>query len=258
MTQQQIINLVVVVLIAGSSAFSWIFRKLQEQAALKRAEAQRERKSIEALRTGRESPEDSDRTQARASAAASNRGAAGTSMGAEDLQRLAERRAQQLRQLREMQLAKQGGTGVPTPPGRAGRDVITSIPGSSGPTVPGRRQPLPATPANTKPSDPGRSRTEDRRAKQAKKAELEALRRAESEALKRTLTAHVPATRLADDENQPAVRAPTRADTDDRGIIPARTRPPLFAGMTRADWKRAFLAKEVLGDPVSMRTDHLR
>lgn len=256
MNQNQIINLIVVVLIAGSSVLSWVFRKLQEQAALKRAETERERRRIEALRTGRD---DSDETAVRARAA-TPRVPAGPSTptrpgGAEDLQRLAERRAQQLRQLREMQLAKQGGTGAPGAPRRADAGEILSIPGSAGPTVPGRHRPLPPDPSNQPKTEPNRA--EQRRAKQARKAELEAARRAESEALKLTRTSRFP--EGSDRAEDVASAARDRVPSEAEDLIPRpKPQPSPLANMSRADWKRAFLAKEVLGDPLSVRGDHLR
>mgnify|MGYP000069205150 CR=1 FL=1 len=244
MTQQQVIQLIVVVLVAGSSVITWVFRKLSEQAALKKAEGQREREKLEVLRTGRIESDEPRRAQARPAA------------GAEDLEQLARRRAEQLRQLREMQLAKQRAAGGVATPTTTARNPIRSIPGSSGPTVPGRRTPSPVL------TDPGQSRVEERRVKQAQraqKAQLEALRRAESEALKLELTAsrktiEVPRTSAS----LSAMDDRRNERSDDRSILSTRPRPSPLAGMTRADWKRAFLAKEVLGKPISMRLDHLR
>lgn len=255
MTQQQIINLIVVALVAGSSVISWIFRKLAEQAALKRAEAARERQKLETLRTGRGDDEDEDKAR-RSRVLASPAPTAARTAGPEDLEQLAKRRAEQLRQLRELQAAKQRSAGNAPPSPRPMGDVIARVPGSSGPTVPGTR--AGSRPPVLTPS--GQARVEERRAKQARqarKAELEELRRAESEALRRTLAASTP----LQDRSSPLAPQPREGARnsfgENRPELARKAHPSPLAGMTRADWKRAFLAKEVLGEPVSMRVGHL-
>ena len=53
MSFQQILNILVPVLIVGGPAISWVFKKLAEQAALKKAQQARKAREMEALRTGR-------------------------------------------------------------------------------------------------------------------------------------------------------------------------------------------------------------
>lgn len=129
MTNQQVIQLIVIVIAVGFSAISWIFKKLQEQAAKKRVRDMQSERELEVLRTGRDP-----------STGAAPGQAAGESEQQRRQREIAARREAQLAELRRRAAARTS----PPPTERP----IERIPGTSGPTVP---QPVRRAPERTKP-----------------------------------------------------------------------------------------------------------
>lgn len=98
---QNYVQIIVFALLIGFSGLSWLFRKLKEQAEIKQARDLAERRTAEMLRTGRDP--DSDRPIASAPIAMAGAEPAPSLSRdqAEQQRELAERRRQQLRQLRD-------------------------------------------------------------------------------------------------------------------------------------------------------------
>lgn len=129
MNNQHWTQLVTVLALVGFSVLSWIFKKLQEQAQIKRARDAIEKRELEMLRTGRDPSQEAAPAPARQE----------TAVGIDEA---AARREAQLRELRRRAAARSqpGGGAVfvpPRPGGHTGaRGPILIIPGSTGPTVP--------------------------------------------------------------------------------------------------------------------------
>jgi outer membrane biosynthesis protein TonB len=145
LSTQQWINLIVIALIVGFSALSWLARKLQEQAARKRALEEIERRREEMLRTGK------DPAVLVAGPALSEQEAR--------LREIAARRQAQLQELRRRaQMRQQSGgpvsvrtTPPPTPPRVATPPVPAPSPRPSSATRPPQ---APGRPASRPPAKP--------------------------------------------------------------------------------------------------------
>jgi hypothetical protein len=146
-TPQQRIQLVIILIFVGSGVIRWIFQRLQEQAAKKRALDATEQRRLEALRTGRNlepiqtQAAGPDREQVESGAAAKRR-----AQIEEFRRRQQERAAQRSQSAEATRLSR---------PGPVATGPMTRIPGSAGPTVPmpARKPPRPQAPptAATKP-----------------------------------------------------------------------------------------------------------
>lgn len=224
--------------IIGITVIQWIYGKAQEQAELNRAKRERERARETALRTGR----GVDITEASRSGGVSE----------SDLQA---RRQAQLKVLRERQ-AQQQRTSLPPPTRTAPQRTPAPTPPRPTPqrTAPVRGAPgtVRRTPA---PSQPGRTPTPRAPAPRAPSPPrptpspaqryVEPARR---ESIARTMAAASAA----------AAAKPKRT----LGSLSMQPSEPIAPGdessfsavpRSRADWRRAIVASEILAQPVSMR-----
>lgn len=258
MSQQQVFQLIAALIIFVFPAISWGIRKLQEQAALRRAELDRDRRRLEAMRTGRPAPAEPSGVPAPGQPRAD----------------LAQHRAAQLEELRRLQRTRQRSTSgqgapvratvapaIPRPPAKA---IPSFIPGSR-PYLPGTRPPRtgapPIRPQPLKPPSvnrPGpvartapdqaeynvrRAKQEEKRAHQiekagrAERAEEARKAREDEEAVLPTAAALLQ-THQAAAETRHAARASTSG-----GLT-----------LSRDDWRRAILTREVLGPPLALRS----
>ncbi len=151
MSQQQIIQLIIIALVAGSSTLGWVFRKLKEHADKRAREQAGERRKLESLRTGREMSEESASMGSMSGPSPIQISQQSSQQTNPQASEIAERRKRQLEELRKRQLARTqrndegGGGSVILPPQQttsrsAPRPMPTSIPGSTGTTVPTQQQ----------------------------------------------------------------------------------------------------------------------
>lgn len=262
MNNQHLIQLLIIVALTGLSGLGWLVRRLQEQAALRRAEQERERRRLESLRTGRPVEEDAPRALPQAAAR-------------RQLEELAQRRAAQLQELRRLQQARQrAGAGLSLPvrtPGTSSRQRPmqggrVSIPGTTGPTVPGTRParrmqgPI-APPVTRRQAPPARTSPEQseynrRRAKQDADKAQQIKQSVRAQRAEESLKAQsrgpliarpqAPGAEAQRGHAKPGPEAPQRPES------PRRVATVLH-GMSRDDWRRAFLCQEVFGAPLSIR-----
>lgn len=229
------VQLIVLVLVFGFSALSWVFRKLGEQRAKKRAQDIIEQRKLEALRTGRSVEivvvEDDKEIRAREQAA---------------------RRRAQIEELRRRQQERMRAQGsrvsippapptvppVRTPPTRPLPPIIR-VPGSSGPTVPQR----PARPREIRPVPVPRPQ-------RAAPVQQERKRPQQSRPSRRVPEPTPETPRV------PASAAPSVAPVAAQDAA-ARPATPMLAGMERprtaAEWRRAIVLNELLSPPKAMR-----
>lgn len=214
-----LIKLIFFLIVFGFSFLSWVFRKLQEQAAKKKARDAVERRKLESLRTGRTISEPvavpTDPAEAARQEAAKRRA------------QIEELRRRQQERVRQQAAAKTAPpTARPSTPPRdrpVARPLppIVKIPGSTGPTVPQTR-PLPTPkPARPAPKRPVAKRPEPK---------------PEPRRIAAPLTTQQPA------PTAPAPAGPAGVS----GAQPDRPRTP-------ADWRRAIIMNEILSPPVSVR-----
>jgi hypothetical protein len=248
------IQIIVIVVMVGLSALSWLFQKLSEQAQKKKQLDQTQKREQERLRTGRDPSQ-----------------APGGSPQTTRQQELAARRQAQLEELRRRQqdrLARQGQAG----PGQQGPpSPVVFIPGSSGPIVvtprqsapPSRPMPRPQPqqrpqrlpqpqqrqqprPVPTRPQ-PSRPTPTPRPAQRSARAAPEAQPRESGNQGELGSESH---RLLADRPDVAAARAAADVAWHD-------ARPAADVPKTRADWRRAIIAREILAPPVAMRPpDH--
>lgn len=221
--------------------FNWLIRTLAKQAAEKKSRDRRQEAETEALRTGRPM--------------AINDAVTPELSAARRLEELAERRRQQLDELRRRAAAKVG-MGAPSDPPPADRTPRPAAASSSRPTPqpPARRTgPINPQQATARAEAKHAADLESRRVQDARtRREGERQQRA-TEQKKAGASARVQAqdrasaadaSRLedADDERRQSYDAiPTRATTGSVRIAGA------------SEWRRAMVLREVLGPPVSMR-----
>lgn len=237
MTMQIIIFIIVML----GYAVSFIFKKLQEQAALKRAKEERERRRVEELRTGRveHSGEPVVTAATPAPAPPSHQDAA------RRLQEIAERRRQQLEELRRRALG-QGSAPTAPPPSPP------VAPPSAQPT----RQPA-RVPRQGTPSAPARSARPPSRAKrQADQPSVSEEARPERRtSVERETSSRGESSRSVAPGSSfpPASLFPQAPDTA-RRTSPASVK----VGNTKlaaSDMRRAMILMEVLSPPVSLRDE---
>lgn len=227
MTRQQWIQLVIVLIFFGFSALKVVFGKLQQQAAKRKIEIERERQRLEAYRTGRPVEEITRAEPARR-----------VGPTPEQLQELARRRAAQLEELRRVQAAKRGkGSPGPSP----SRDVVRSIPGSTGPTVPGTQAPRAPERSRDRPRDGDRrQRSEKRRPPEQRQPEP---RQPQPE----------PVVRRSPVRTAPPAPVVESLSTKGNQVRSAMGVPVFGAKMSAQEIRRAIVAAEILGRPVSER-----
>lgn len=151
MSQQQIIQLIIFLLLVGSSGVGWVLRKLKEHADKRAREQAHERRKLEALRTGRELPDESALQGSMGGPSPVQMSPQSSQQSSPQASEIAERRKRQLDELRRRQLARtqrndEGGGGSvmlppqPTTSRPTPRPMQGSIPGTSGTTVPTQQQ----------------------------------------------------------------------------------------------------------------------
>jgi hypothetical protein len=246
----QYLQLILIVLVLGFGAVSWIIKWLRQQSAIKQAQSQRQRRFEESLRTGRIEPEKSGHPAPGAPPITVSHADA-----RQRLQELAQRRQRQLEELRRRQQGGVGGSPViqsapaaPPPAARPPQPVLVF--GPTGPTLrpaptarPGAQRPQPQPAPTPRPARQPQSRQaakQQRKRAAAAQAALEAEAR-EAEAVHRL------------------VRDSAAETAEARPGGPTGRRPsPLALGLPRAgagpeEWRRAILMREILGTPVSLR-----
>jgi hypothetical protein len=277
----QWINLIIFLVVVGGGAISWVFKKLNEQAQIKRAQSDRERRIEQELRTGR-----TDRPTGvlvSADAAQPGPGAApqaGHADARRRLQELAERRQRQLEELRRRQQASQrGGAGepvvlvgtpptAPAPPVRPAARPLPPVVRKPPPVVimgPGRadqtnlpRQAAPVTGRNVsrtaRPAPPPRTTAP---APAALTRDQDGKRRGKERARKA-------AAEREKEQHRAAAEARDTRETASQLLVPgspsrswnvAEVAQFLKTPKTPADWRRAILMREVLSAPITIRED---
>jgi len=238
--QQNYIQFIVLILIFGFSAISWIFRKLSEQAAKKRAQELLEQRRLEALRTGRSAPE--------AVAAADDPEARAREQAARRRAQIEELRRRQQERVRAKAQARVGSpvpssappTGRPPAMPPRPRAPIGRIPGSSGPTVPQRST---RTTEIKTIAVPRSQRTSDAPVRK-QPAPAGPVRRGPDA---RAAEPHRIAQSLNDSQTsaQPPETGTTRALTSSLASID-RPKDP-------AQWRRVIILNEILSPPMGLR-----
>lgn len=219
MNTQNLIQIIAIAIVLGVSGLSWLYRKLREQAALKRIEDERRRRQEELLRTGRDplaepAPPDD---------------------GGEERRRqheIAARREAELQELRRRQAGapiaqRPAPAQVQVPPG-----ILIQIPGTSSPIVvkplpgggrvttartpaPPQRQPRPARPRGPRPT----KRPAERK----------------PEPVQRDTPRPSPALEQLPPPTSPDAAAPSPHPT------------------TPEEWRRAIIMREILSPPLAAR-----
>lgn len=261
----------VFVVVFAFSGMSWVVRKLQEQAAIKAAKDREARRREEILRTGRDP--------------AAGEGASEGSLDDAQarLRELAQRRQEQLRELRKREQAGGGETAAARPavpqPAQAPQAPrpapVTAELWPGGPVVvvgPGqapvqaaprpRAQTSQPRPPEKRPAAMGgspeavraeREQSAKRAARAAANRRAEQVQRAaEQQEAKEAAIAKAQAARLVQGAAVRESRAAAVAAVKREGAGDAWTPP-----RTAEAWREAFIASEVFGPPVSGRPEHL-
>jgi hypothetical protein len=244
---QQWLQLIFFLLVVSGSFLSWLFKQLQAKAEQKRRMDAAESRKIESLRTGR---------GLEASAPAAPPSTSGPTAGpragppADRQRELAARRQAQLQELRRRQLERAQGAPAPgRPPEPRRQTPLIIIPGSTGPIVVERKAaPRPAPPAPPERRQPPREAPRH-------PATVAAPRAAQPERPKRQRGAR-----------QRAQPAPSQAIDREQFTHISQAAPPLEvsrggtpspvtpgAPRTAEDWRRAIMAREILGRPLAER-----
>ncbi len=255
---QNVLQILPFAVLIGFSLLNWLVRKLREQNELKRIEAERRRREIESLRTGRADGQPSP------TALADTRG--GTVSDAQArarLEELAARRRAQLEELRRRQQQRRTGTGGTT---------ASPAPAPQGPVPQTRSQqrstsqpPRGALTQRTAPTassggfNPRQALEQQQRARDAKSTKERATRQTSYDRIaaeQRSLDDRVAQAKLegaAADRDLAAVRAKapksfyaSTESTEGWSDIARAVRSP-------AEIRKAIILSEVLAPPVSMR-----
>jgi hypothetical protein len=229
LSTQQWINLIVIALIVGFSALSWLARKLQEQAARKRALEEIERRRAELLRTGKDPGVVVEPVLSAQEAR---------------LQEIAARRQAQLQELRRraQMRQQQGGSvtaRVPGLPPRASTPVPVPMPR---PAPSPRPVPIARPPAPAPPRTPSRGPVEP--ARRPRSAPPAAVPRPARPAAIR-----------------PAPRPEVIGESHAERLVPdVPLEPPRpkaghrrWSPRSAAEWRRAVVLAEILGPPVGRK-----
>lgn len=253
-------QLILLLIIFGMSAISWIIGKLREQAAVKKMQDELKRRQEEEMRTGR-APDAAQPAQAKSEL--------------DQLRELALKRQEQLQQMRQAQRAKASeqpsqaaqarGMGIPFP-------TVPSTKKSGGPGIPrvepaARLQRAPALPVPQPPGEPPGQRT--RPATQKRLPGTPGRATVPPEIVAPLPAPVVPRRRTqAAVDSDPVIRAgarATRAESDplstDSGrraapvglaaLLGAATRP---GANRREALRRAVVMAEIFGPPRSIRS----
>jgi len=264
---QQNPRLIFVVLLIGLPILRAVSIKLSQQAAIRRAEIERERREIERLRTGRMETESAAGGTAGPVAARTSPARTPAPSARATLEEMAAKRRGQIEEMRRRRAAAGAGT-IASPGPQASRPETVAmpmrIPGSTGPTVPGTRgkqpgqrpakqrqaaaSPVPIDP-RTVARDAARKRAPDGGVARRREREIEAVAQAQRDAVSR----QVEQEKRDDDRRQKKqaemVAVPSASPAPTRGV----RAPILGRHLTRAEWRRAFVMQELLSPPVSLR-----
>jgi hypothetical protein len=231
---QQIIQLIIILIIAGSGLIRWVAQQLQEQKKKKAAQDAIERARLETLRTGRVPEAGALDLPQRDQARKEQEAAAARQAQVDEFIRRQQERARQ-RASREVGRGPTAGQNLPR------------IPGSSGPTVPmptGRPRPAKAAPQ-------GPARQPDRVARPVPTGRT--IPRGAPQAPKKT-QAPAPAPRPAPRAEPPAEAQATRTEAAAAApaapaASPARIRALVSTPRTPEEWRRAIVVNTILGPP---------
>lgn len=231
-------QLIGLVLIVGFSVISWLYRKLNEQAAKKRAKDMMEERQREMLRTGRDPGDLSVNIPA-------NVPMPDTSQTQRQRETSARREAQLAELRRRAQMRQRGAPTAPNAPPTAPPPPIRSIPGSSGPTVPQRRtafqQPRtgPQGQMSQRPISQERARPQ---------SQSEPRPQRQSRPVKAKPRPILPPAPIEEEET--THRLVPEEITSTRRVSPVVS---AAAPQTPEEWRRAIIANEILSPPMAMR-----
>jgi len=258
------IQVLIFLLIIGSSVFGWIFKQLKEQTELKRIENEKNRRELESLRTGREPAAAEDRVRAQAIARAHAQAqmeaqvkaapparsgptapASPSAPGRARLEEIAAKRQAQLAELRRRraeQLARSQQSGGQSAPTQKGRPPASPQSRPQPQVQPQSQRPAQRS-AHAKPTPrraPSKARaTIDRRPlRERQKHETVEQHHLDVSIDQRHLDSNIRSVKSAENKiKSPA--ADLRATLSNGGI------------------RQAILLSEILAPPVSMRENHL-
>lgn len=260
------IQVVVILLLFAFSGLSWLFRKLKEKAEVQRANAERQRQIEEMLRTGRDpvsgAPVSSADAAAREPVYVPPAVARADDPDTQRQREIAERRREQLRQLRD----RLAGKPAPSQPGPVsgelwpgGPVVVIGQAGSPAPQAPapaGRAapQPRPAPPRQPPQARPGPTPPQQPRPTKKKRPQPERT----GPALSAEAIAGIRDRRESDQARRQGAARITASDTDASRADAARVRrdaPMLGALVPQSpdQWRQAIIAAEILSPPVGLR-----
>ncbi|MEO0513143.1 MAG: hypothetical protein AAF108_09650 [Planctomycetota bacterium] len=224
------IQLILVFLVVGSGAVKWIIQRLQEQAAVKKAEQARARARAEALRTGRMEPNPEQQAAEQLS-----RGQPSSEQAVRDrLAELAERRRRQIEAMRR----QQGPTATTAAPPQAS----TSSPQAPSAPIPTQSVPRPfpsPRPGRDQAPPPQQSQVADRGPRPPRR---------------RVRTVELPAEPTPTRRVRPA--PPPASSKASRRVTPAPEPEAVRSRITRptpAELRRVIVLKEVLDPPIALR-----
>lgn len=225
---QNNLQLIIFLVVIGFSALQWIARKLQEQAAIKKAQEARARARLEALRTGRPDTSDDESSPPTSPDDAVR----------DRLQELAERRRRQIEAMRRQQGQSTQTAG--SPPGTPSTGPATLSPPRATPQplpTPLRPAPIrrPQPQANAPVRSPFPRPTPTR--------PLPDRRRTAADVVPGpTLSLRDPPPLTADAATKPTVLAPPMLHAD-------RT----FRKPSRQELRRTIILREILDPPIALR-----
>ncbi len=242
MSTQQYFQLIAVAIIFGISFLGWLYRKLKEQAAIKRIEDQRRRREEEILRTGRDphaAPPGPEVLEER-----------------RRQQEVASRRESELQELRRRQGARMGGPIAPGPGSAAptsGGGILIQIPGTAGPIV---VKPVPRAtrPPSAPPRTPQRQATPQPRPPRPARTRAGPAGKPPKRPAPRPLEPTTPPL-----ESPQEARPLTGASPETPGSGATEARPGLLGQpMSPEDWRRALVTREILSAPLALRSPDSR
>lgn len=248
-------QLYIFLLIIAFSVLQWIFRKVQEQRAIKKVEQAREREKLERLRTGRVESE-----QSRAPDTSSDPEVAVRTR----LEELAERRRRQIEELRRRQAGGASASTTAAPPA-GGQRQQTPVPPRMRPNQPTARSTgSPSMPTPMRSSGPV-NKPLPTRAPQTSQSQQATARRNQFPMAPRDFTGTKPAPGPGPASKRPVpdliARSSVGGPLEGLPIREARaavlaageTRQPLVGKLDRAALRRAIVLTEILGKPVALR-----
>ncbi|GMV26365.1 MAG: hypothetical protein AMXMBFR58_23960 [Phycisphaerae bacterium] len=274
MNRQQVIQLIIFAIFIGASGISWLLRRLAEEAQKRAARQAAEQRRLEAMRTGRD-----EGAFEETPSATPGRDERRPMRPVEAPGSLAEKRRQQLEELRRRQLQRSQGQGtaarvqVPASKPRVAdarrSSMPSSVPGSTGTTVPTRPSPR-STPPGPRSREPQRSLPQqpanagDAARRDAIRRQQERARQAAEKARRQAAAA---AAQAVDDQGESSTHRLIAGEASDSAYavrqrapqgMPGIARNPgaaveLIEGASIADLRRAIVLSEILSPPVSLR-----